>query len=164
MGELSRAELHKMAENTASSDVCKKVSAKQYLGTIRRIESTIERKTIELEKLRAEAVGINGVRYDGIRVQSSNSGDRMAQTVAVYVDLENEIRAEVTELAKTKHAIMNQINGMEKQDYATLLFKRYVEYKSLESISAEMNYNYGYTRQLHGYALQAFAKQYLADC
>ncbi len=160
MGELSKDELKRLAEEAASSDIRKKVSAKQYLGTLRRMEKSIERKKVELEQLREAAAGDKGMSYDSVRVQTSGAGDMMARTVSEYVDLEKEISGKIKALVYTRHKIIGQIENLENQDYVSLLSKRYVEYKSFELISVEMGYTYQYVREMHGRALQNFGRTY----
>ena len=76
------------------------------------------------------------------------------------VDLEREIQAEIDRFADERHEAINRIQSIENPLYSDILFQRYVEYKSLYEIAKEMKYNYGYTRQLFGKALQAFSKRY----
>lgn len=160
MGELSKEELHEIAENAAGSGIHKKWTAKKYLDGIRRLEYSISQKKQEIERLREDAAGIGGMNYDAVRVQTSSSGDKLVMAVASYVDLEKEIHEEIDELIRLRHQIINEIQGLENPDYVNLLYKRYVEYKRLELISVEMNFTYEYTRRMHGRALEEFEKSY----
>ena len=47
------------------------------------------------------------------------------------------------------------------RDSIDILYKRYVQYKSLEEIAVEMSYSYTRLRHLHGRALQGFKKKYI---
>ena len=77
------------------------------------------------------------------------------------IDLEAEINAEIDRFVDEKHKIINQIQGLKNSDYISLLFKRYVEFKSLERICVEMNFSYDYIKHLHGYALKDFEDKIL---
>lgn len=60
-----------------------------------------------------------------------------------------------------KHQIINEIQQIDNSVYMEILYKKYVLFMDLWEISQDMNYNYGYVRRMHGYALQVFEKRVL---
>lgn len=62
-----------------------------------------------------------------------------------------------------KNKIIGEIQTLENENYMNLLYKRYVEGKRLEVIAVEMNYNYGHTKKMHGWALLEFGEKFLKD-
>lgn len=134
---------------------------KDCLRRIRCLDVHIDQKIKELESLRSAAVRIGGANYardpvTGGRKQCAG----YTGIVERIVDLEREIEAEIDRFADERHEVINCIQSLENPLYSDILFQRYVEYKSLYEIAKEMKYNYGYTRQLFGKALQAFSKRY----
>ena len=134
---------------------------KDCLRRIRRLDVHIDQKIKELESLRAAATRISGANYARDPVSGGKKQEaRYTGIVERTVDLEREIETEIDRFADERHEVINCIQSLENPLYSDILFQRYVEYKSLYEIAKEMKYNYGYTRQLCGKALQAFSKRY----
>lgn len=137
------------------------MKAKEYLQQLKRLDTLINQKIKELDELRSIST-VGSVDYSTERVQSSHSQDApFVRIVHRMIELEQEINAEIDNFVDTKHLIINQIHTLRNTDYIMLLFKRYVEYKSLERICVEMNFSYDYIKHLHGYALKAFEETVL---
>lgn len=138
------------------------MKAKEYLQQLQRLDTVINQKINELGDLRLQAQSTGGIDYSKERVQTSPSGDApFVKPICRIIDLEAEINAEIDRFVDEKHKIINQIQGLKNSDYISLLFKRYVEFKSLEKICVEMNFSYDYIKHLHGYALQDFEDRIL---
>lgn len=138
------------------------MKAKEYLQQLQRLDTVINQKIKEVQDLRLQAQGTGGLDYSKERVQSSPSGDApFVKPICRIIDLEAEINAEIDKFVDEKHKIINQIQGLKNSDYISLLFKRYVEFKSLEKICVEMNFSYDYIKHLQGYALQDFEDRIL---
>lgn len=138
------------------------MKAKEYLQQLQRLDTVINQKIKEVQDLRLQAQSGSGLDYSKERVQSSPSGDApFVKPICRIIDLEAEINAEIDKFVDEKHKIINQIQGLKNSDYISLLFKRYVEFKSLEKICVEMNFSYDYIKHLHGYALQDFEDKIL---
>lgn len=138
------------------------MKAKEYLQQLQRLDTVINQKIKEVHDLRLQAQSGGGIDYSKERVQSSPSGDApFVKPICRIIDLEAEINAEIDRFIEEKHKIINQIQGLKNSDYISLLFKRYVEFKSLERICVEMNFSYDYIKHLHGYALKDFEDKIL---
>lgn len=136
----------------------KEVTPKEYLRELRVFSIKIQQKKDELESLKAAAENVTA-SIDNERVQTSPK-DRMPEDISRIVDLENEIREDTHRLIFMKDKIINEIQGLSNPVYIEILYKRYVEYKSLEEISVELKYSYVHVKRLHGIALQAFRRFY----
>ena len=138
------------------------MKAKDYLKRLKRLDTIIRQKQQEITDLRLTASSTGGFDYSKERVQSSPSGDApFVRPVLKIIELEQQINAEINKFIAEKHKIINEIQSLKKSDYINLLYKRYVEYKSLEQICVEMNFSYDYIKHLHGYALQCFEDKFL---
>ncbi len=136
------------------------MKAKEYLQQLRRMDTAIGQKIRELEDLRAIAMRAGGVRYAENKARPSYTDAPYSRVIDRMVDLDAEINREIDGFVDKKHKMINQIQRLPNGRYAEILYKRYVEYKQLEMISAEMHYTYQYTKELHGYALQEFERTY----
>ena len=137
----------------------KLVKAKDYLKQIEILDKCIDQKQIECDELKLRAESTGGIQY-GDRVQTSPNGDTLEKKVVKYVQIEQEINEMIDKFVDMKHEIINQIQGLSDVKHIDVLFKKYVQYKSLEQIAVEMNYSYPYIRELHGYALADFERTY----
>lgn len=134
------------------------MKAKEYLQQLQKLDIIINQKLQELDELKKMG-GIKCIDYTMEKVQSSQKHCATFENVLIkIIDMENEINAEIDRFIDMKHNIINQIQSLESYIFIELLYKRYVEYKSLEVIAVEMNYTYQYIRKSHKYALEEFEK------
>lgn len=132
------------------------MQAKQYLKELKRLDTCINQQLQEKAALYTSTIG--AARTDKDRVQTSGSGDMMPELIQRLLDLEAEIDKEIDNFADQKRKMIRQIQGLKNETYVSLLYRRYVEFKSLEEIAVEMNYTYQHTRRMHGYALAEFQR------
>lgn len=158
---LTQAEREALISNAIDSKTEKRLTAKQYLSQIQRLDVAIRQKKEEHENLLLLAQSFSGIRYDDIRVQSSAAQDKMAAKVTTAVDLEAQIMSELRGFLEKRHTVINQIQGLANPAHIELLYKRYVQYKPLEVIAVEMGYTYVWTKTIHGDALRIFEETYL---
>lgn len=133
-----------------------KKTPKEYLRQLRTAEIKIEQKEEELERLKSSLESIS-TGTDGERVQTTPR-DRLSEEITRIVDLEKEINSDLGAMLMLRNKIINEIHSMDNPVYMDILYKRYVQYKSLEEIAVEMSYSYVHIRRLHGYALIQFSK------
>ena len=112
--------------------------------------------------LKADLYGIGSIDYSKDKVASSSGGEAAFTHLLERGDkLSEEIAEEIGQLWTLRNEMIEKIEQLPDDRYRNILFKRYVEYKSIEQIAVEMNYNYPYIVELHGYALRAFEKLYM---
>jgi hypothetical protein len=133
-----------------------KVNAKDYLKQIRVIDNRIKDKETQKAELLEMMGSIKGMTYDGDIVQTSANGDQMVNLMIRIEEITNQILDDTRKYIDLKDKIIGQIQSIGDWRIESLLFKRYVEYKSFELIAIEMGFNYDYTRELHGAALACF--------
>lgn len=134
------------------------MNAKKYLMQVKIADIKIAQKLKELEDMKILATCSGGFDYSRERVQTSNEGDTLSSQIAKYIDFEKEINTDIDVFYDLKHRIIAEIHRLDDDRYIGILFKKYIEYKSLEVIAVEMNISYGYLRQLHGEALENFTR------
>ncbi len=138
------------------------MKAKEYLQQLKRLDILIKQKNKEVDNLRLKSKSTSSIDYSKEKVQTSPSGEAsFVKLIGRIVDLETEISQEINIFVEEKHKIINQIQKLNNADYIRLLYKRYVEYKSLERICVEMDFSYDYIKHLHGCALKDFEDKFL---
>ena len=134
------------------------MNAKDYLKQIRVIDNRIKDKETQKAELLEMMGSIKGMTYDGDIVQTSANGDQMVNLMIRIEEITNQILDDTRKYIDLKDKIISEIQSIGDWRIESLLFKRYVEYKSFELIAIEMGFNYDYTRELHGAALACFSE------
>lgn len=133
------------------------MTAKTYLSQLYRLEQKIKARSEQIEELKTIASGFKGMDYTADRVQTSPK-DRMAEKVGKYADMEKDLYKLIDHYISLKDEIIWKIYAIEDNRYTTILYKHYVEFKSLAVVAKEMSYDYKYACRIHGYALAQFEK------
>lgn len=90
-----------------------------------------------------------------IDVQLDQDKDR--QSEATQTDKAKEqISREIEKLTMIKNQIIHEIRQLHDADYIQVLFKKYVQYKTLTITAIEMKRSYNYVLNVHKKALAAF--------
>ena len=138
----------------------KTLSAREYLGQLEFLDTSINQDLERLNDMRINACSTGGIDYSDERVQTSPSGDSLCRQVTNYVAFDDEINAEIDRFVDAKNLIIKQIRGLHNNYFNQILFKVYVQFKSVKQASKEMKKSYNYTVELHNKALAAFEKTY----
>lgn len=138
----------------------KKLTARQYLTQLQELDTNINQDLERLEDMKTNACSTGGIDYSAERVQTSPSGDSLCKAVTNYVAFNDEINAEIDRFSDAKEQIIKQIRGLHNARYSQVLFKVYVQFKSLKVASGEMGMSYQYVRNLHKKALTRFEETY----
>jgi DNA-directed RNA polymerase specialized sigma subunit len=133
----------------------KKLTAKQYLDQLRVIDTKINQKMEELADLMTAATSTGAIDYSKDRVQTSPQ-NAQENRICKYVDLDTEINREIDEFVDIKHRVTKEIQELNVDYYIKILFKVYVQYKTVKDAANEIGLSYQYVRDLHKKALKAF--------
>ena len=138
----------------------KTLSAREYLGQLQELDTNINQDLELLENMKINACSTGAIDYSAERVQTSPSGDGLCRQVTNYVSFNEKINAEVDRFVDVKNLIIKQIRGLHNNYFNQILFKVYVQFKSVKQASREMKKSYNYTVELHNKALAAFEETY----
>ena len=127
------------------------MTAKTYLQQLQKLDISINQKVWESHKL---TIDLNKGSL------SANSYHKLLHQKHL---LENEINSEIDYLIQKKHIIINQIQGLENPSHTQVLFKKYVEYKSVRIIMNELHYGRTHVCRLISSALKEFEQKFLKD-
>lgn len=129
--------------------------AKDYLNRIKWYDVLIDSKLEEMERLndlvRRITPSMSGAAGGG-------NGDKLGDTVAKIVDLQDEINRNIDDFVNLKSEASTMMEQIKQPEYYHVLHKRYVLFQTFERISNDMGYSYRTVLNLHGRALQAFEK------
>lgn len=128
------------------------MKAKDFLKEIARIEKLIENKKEERARWKDIALHITG-NYEGERVQATGNPQKMAVAVINSVDLQREIEGHIVSLYRKRQDIIAVLEQLPIQDY-DLLYKIYVNKKTLNDMADERGCSYSNITTLHGTALK----------
>lgn len=138
----------------------KKLSAREYLGQLEELDININQNLERLADMKTNACNSSGIDYSKDRVQTSISGDKLGGSVTRYVSFEAQISTEIKRFVNAENQIISEIRGLHDGNYIRLLFKVYVQFKSLKVAADEMKMSYQYVRNIHKQALAAFENTY----
>lgn len=132
--------------------------AKEYLMGVKLLDAQINMRLNELDVLKDKLKHITPVLQQDKVDSGGGTQDRMAQTIATIVDMEQAINADIDRYADMKKTAMAMLDKMDNPTYMTVLHRRYFLHHSFERIASDMNYSWRWVCKLHGRALQAFDK------
>ena len=136
----------------------KEYRAKKYLGRIKLLDAKIDNKVQELKELRHRVESLSSVTLTANKVQMSPEYDRIGKNVAKILEIEENIVKQCKEMEKEKHKMIDEIGSLKNPLHVSILFKRYIEFKSIEKIADELNYSCVHIKRCHGDALNEFEK------
>ena len=131
------------------------MTAKEYLSQIRKYDNMINSKLADIYRLKTMACSMS-IEPNDDRVQSSISGDRLSNTVAKIVDMENEVDVLVDTLVQKRNDIISKIDSMENDDYREVLTHRFVLCKSFDSIYEDIHMSRRNMFRVYDKALKEF--------
>ena len=133
------------------------MTAKEYLRSIKYLDSAINAKQAELDRLKRDMCSIRGVTYDGDKVQGGIT-DSM-KIVDKIIELNNVINAEIDKLVDLKAEAHQKIEKVCNRKFISLLTDIYINGYTLEGTAEKLEVNYRTVCRWHGQALQIFRKE-----
>lgn len=135
------------------------MTAKEYLSELQLIQMEIEQLQEEREMYLEMATSIS-VRLSPVKVQTSGSVDRIGDNTSKAADLARMLDKKVNKMMEKQQEITNMIRGLHDKNYIQVLYKVYVQFKTIKQAAVEMKRSYTYTLELHKKALAAFETVY----
>ena len=137
------------------------MKAKEFLKNIIHIDMMIDCKLEQIAELRSRLTSVS-CATDNERVQTSLKGDKMTDTIAKIMELEELVNDDIDVLTEYKLQAREMIEKLESDVEKIVLYKRYFECKSFEQIAVECNYSWRHVHRIHGNALVNLEK--LIEC
>ena len=130
---------------------------KKELNAYLQDKRLLKEKENELEELKTKATKIT-TELNDMPKGSPEIQDRMAEYASKIVDLKNEKYSQIIKMYKTKKEIEDKIDMLE-QPYRNILYYKYIKGLTLTEVAYKINYEYDYTRKMHGVALLKYKKE-----
>ena len=128
------------------------MNAKDFLRQVKKLNTMIENKLIEVRQLKELACNISP-NLSGERVQSTPNPQRIADAIGKYIDLENEINHDIDRLVDAKHDVLGVIEQLNATEY-DILHKIYVQNLTLYDVADAYDKTYSWVTTIHGRALK----------
>ena len=133
------------------------MTAEKFLQQIERADRVIDNKLSEIYRLRCLATRIT-VPTDREAIQTSGVSDKVGNTVAKIIDLENEIDDLIDEYIDVRQRCIKVVEALSDPLQYTVIHKHYVQYKSFVEIAEEENYTYQWILRVHNKALKEISE------
>ena len=129
------------------------MKAFDYLNQIRKMDAKINNDIEELESLQTLATKTTSALGSN-RVQASGNQQKMADCVYKIMQLKKEIDSEIDAYVDYKDKVRKFIHDVCDADCCRLLYMRYFQFKTWESIATDMHVSYQWVSgKLHKKAL-----------
>jgi predicted RNase H-like nuclease (RuvC/YqgF family) len=115
---------------------------REYLQQYELLDAEINQLTDEYTALSQQ--------LDSIRNTEPQNNDRLAR----YEALEKEINELIDSKFEVRHRIIKDIHRLHNINYVTVLYKYYIELKSLKQIAIELNFAYNSIRHIQSRAIK----------
>ena len=129
------------------------MTAKEYLSQTFHLDHRIDSKIDQIASLNALATKCTSA-ITGMPHNPSPSQSTMADAICKIVDLQELLKKDLSALVDLKREIMGVINGIENDEYKTVLEKRYLCFLSWEQIAVDLHYSMEYAFKIHKRALE----------
>lgn len=129
------------------------MTAKEYLSQALHLDHRIDSKIEQIASLNALATKCTSA-ITGMPHNPSPSQSTMADAVCKIIDLQELLKKDLSALVDLKREIMGVINGIENDEYKTILEKRYLCFLSWEQIAVDLHYSMEYAFKIHKRALE----------
>ena len=133
------------------------MTAKEYLSELEEIKVKIQQLQEERQMYMEMAASIS-VSVNPVKVQDNSITDRVSLNTIKAADVDSKIDMEMRHLFNRTAQIIEQIRELRNALYIQILYKVYVQGKTLKESSVEMGRSYNYILASHKKALQAFEK------
>lgn len=126
------------------------MTPKEFLSQAWRIETRIEKKIEERERIEAK---LTSGRMTNLTGMPRGGNYDWTDAVASVMRFTEQINAEIMQLCTIKRQVNDAIEAVEDRRYRMVLEMRYRNYMSWEEIADEMHYDPRWVQELHGRAL-----------
>lgn len=130
------------------------MGAKEKLMQIRLIDSRLRFLQEQMEERKASAERITPV-LDKLNVQTS-PGNTKEDAIISYIESTRKLDALMKTQLRLKDSVIEVLCRIKEEQYVSILYKRYFEFKTWEEIRAECHISKGSIFRKHKEALKAF--------
>ena len=127
------------------------MTAKEYLMKYKHIDDRVKMLQAEVERLRTDAESMR-INLDGMP-KGATTNDKTARLAILLAECETALIDELSMLWSARIEIIGVLDQLKEPKYQRILYARYIEGKTWETIAYEMGISWRYCYMLHGNAL-----------
>lgn len=128
-------------------------SVKDKLKQYRYMDEEVRQLESEIEELREKATSVRSMQFGAVPCHTNSNSDKIGETISKLVDMEKMYIEKIWKIAEEQKRLEEMIDSLPENE-RLLMRKKYKEGKTLEQICVELNYSWGHTTRLHGWALK----------
>jgi DNA-directed RNA polymerase specialized sigma subunit len=138
------------------------VTVKKYLEQAYHLDKLINAKCEQVTALKVLAQKVS-IALTADKISSGSLKNKTEDYICKWIDLEHEINNDIDRLVELRRGIQGMIDNVPNPTLKLLLTLRYLNYKKLADIAAEMHYSIRRVQQLHCEALEGIKKYWEVD-
>lgn len=128
------------------------------LFKVEQLHNQIIKKEEHVLWLRSIVDSAKSPRLTKDKVQTSIDPDRLSRVMDEVVDGERELEQMKSEYLELQVKVENKINLLDYKLMRSILRMKYLDFKTLVDISADLGYSYDHIRRMHKKAVQQYKK------
>lgn len=128
------------------------------LFKVEELYNNIVKKEEHILWLRSIVDSAKSPRLTKDKVQTSIDPDRLSRVMDEVVDGERELEQMKSEYLELQVKVENKINLLDYKLMRSILRMKYLDFKTLVDISADLGYSYDHIRRMHKKAVQQYKK------
>ena len=136
------------------------MKVKEYLRQVRRVESLIQIKGEECEKLRSLAVYKKGAMDPNGGIFGSMNPHSREDIMTRMMDLGNELSISMENMLETRRKAMEMVNVLSDPKAVMIFHKRYFHFETWETIAYEMGITFQWVHEIHKRGLIEIARAF----
>ena len=129
------------------------------LFRVEQLHKSIVKKEEHILWLRSIVDSAKSPRLTKDKVQTSIDPDRLSRVMDEVVDGERELEQMKSEYLELQVKVENKINLLDYKLMRSILRMKYLDFKTLVDISADLGYSYDHIRRMHKKAVQQYKKK-----
>ena len=116
------------------------MSVREKFENIKMLSTLIDNKLEEIASLRGIATSITGVLQDVPGHAKGLTSDKVGDTTAKIVDLENEMMQDVNKLMDLRRESLKLVDKLDEPDEQRIVYLRYFKFLTWSKIADETHY------------------------
>lgn len=129
--------------------------AKEFLMQVRSRYEEVQEQKEYVDRIR-DSLGVAGIKYNNESCQGSSDPHSREHLLLKMIEEDKRLKKMNKDYAEFRVSVIDMIHNVSDSRDRKILYRVYIDFKSLYEVSSEMSYSYEYTRKIHLEALKNF--------
>lgn len=129
--------------------------AKEFLMQVRSRYEEVQEQKEYVDRIR-DSLGVAGINYDSESCHGSSDPHSREHLLLKMIEEDKRLKKMNKDYAEFRVSVIDMIHNVSDSRDRKILYRVYIDFKSLYEVSSEMSYSYEYTRKIHLEALKNF--------